>query len=74
MVYEIGLVSGKASISLHVIAATEQGYLAEAWADRFPKASVGRSCVRFKRLADVDADAVRGLLAASREHRPPGVA
>jgi hypothetical protein len=68
--YEIGLSAGKASISLHVSAATDEGYLAEEWADRFPKASVGRSCVRFKRLAHVDPEAVSGLLAAAREHRP----
>ena len=43
---------------------TEDGrYLAESRADRFPKASVGKSCVRFKRLDDLDEGELRDLLA-----------
>jgi hypothetical protein len=46
-----------------VIALTEDGeYLAESRADHFPRANVGKSCIRFKRLDDLDLDALRSLL------------
>ena len=50
----IGLASQKRYISLYVSAATPDGYLAESYRDRLPKADIGRSCVRIKRVADVD--------------------
>ena len=50
----LGLASRKQYISLYVIAADERGYLAETYRSRLPKANVGKSCVRIKRLADVD--------------------
>ena len=58
----IGLASRKQYISLYVIAADEQGYLAEQYRDRFPKADVGKSCVRIKRLADLDTTALADLI------------
>ena len=36
------------------------------------KASIGKSCVRFERLADVDIDVLRELIAASGRSRPAG--
>jgi hypothetical protein len=39
------------------------GYLAERFAERLPKANIGKSCVRFKRTSDVDLDVVRELVA-----------
>lgn len=62
--FVIGLASNKASISLHVAALRDGRYLAESYADRFPKAKVGKSCVRFKKLEDLDLDAVTELIAA----------
>ena len=63
----LALSSRKNHISLYVLCTTEAGYLAEQYAERLPKASIGKSCVRFKRPADVDRDALRALIAeASR--------
>src|SRR5690242_5730618 len=48
----LSLASNKSYISLYCNAADEQGYVAERFVDRLPKASIGKSCVRFKRVAD----------------------
>ena len=50
----LGLASQKRYISLYVLCANGGRYLAESYAERLPKASVGKSCVRFARLSDVD--------------------
>jgi uncharacterized protein YdhG (YjbR/CyaY superfamily) len=67
----VGLASNKATISLHVLMADESGRL-EAYKDRLPKADVGRSCVRFKRLEDVDVGVLEELIRKSAESLPPG--
>ena len=59
----VSLASRKGGISLYVLCADDAGrYLAEAFADRLGKADVGKSCVRFKRVEDLDLDGVRELL------------
>jgi hypothetical protein len=68
----IGLANNKVSISLHVLAADESGYLAEAYADRLPKADIGKSCVRFKRLEDVDLAVLRELIRKGAKGPAPG--
>jgi hypothetical protein len=68
----VGLASNKATISLHVLMADESGHLAEGFADRLPKADIGRSCVRFKRLDDVDVSVLEELVRKSATTRPPG--
>jgi hypothetical protein len=71
--YRVSLAERKHGISLYVLALTDDGrYLAESWADRFPKANVGKSCVRFKRLDDLDEDALRELLAEAGRRPAPG--
>ena len=68
----IGLASNKATISLHVLAADESGYLAEACKDRLPKADIGKSCVRFKQLEDVDVGVLEELIRKGSKTLPPG--
>jgi hypothetical protein len=61
------------SISLYVLALTDEGeYLAESRADEFPRAKVGKSCIRFKRLDDLDQAALRDRLAAAARLPAPG--
>ena len=67
----VSLASRKQGISLYVQCETESGYLAERYADRLPKASIGKSCVRFKRLSDVDREALRDLLEEAGRIGPP---
>jgi hypothetical protein len=49
----ISIACRKSGISLYVNCVSADGYIAEQFAERFPKAKVGRSCVAFKRLADL---------------------
>ena len=65
----------KTGISLYVLAMTADGeYLAEARAAEFPKATVGRACVRLKRLDDLDERALRSLLEDTGRLLAPGAA
>jgi hypothetical protein len=63
--FPIGLSARKRYISLYVMAADGERYLAETYRDRLPAADIGKSCVRFKRLADLDRDALVELVRAA---------
>ncbi|MBM7785701.1 DUF1801 domain-containing protein [Tenggerimyces flavus] len=59
----VGIANNKQYISLYVIAANEdEGYIAGSYQSKLPKASIGKGCVRIKRLSDVDLDVVADLL------------
>jgi hypothetical protein len=66
----LGLASNKRYISLYVLCATEGRYLAETFADRLPKASIGKSCVRFPRLSAVDVAVLEELITRAAELGP----
>jgi hypothetical protein len=61
----IGLASNKNYISLYVMGADKNGYLAEQSKARLPKASIGKSCIRFKKFADLDETVIAELLKKS---------
>jgi hypothetical protein len=51
----IGLASQKNYISLYVCATRDNNsYLTEEYHERLPKADIGKSCVRIKKVSDVD--------------------
>jgi hypothetical protein len=58
----LSIASNAASISLYCFAGGAKGSVAERYADRLPKADIGKSCVRFKRLADLDEKALVALI------------
>ena len=58
----ISVASNAAYISLYALAADEKGYVAERYKASLGKASIGKSCVRFKRLDDLDLDALTALI------------
>jgi len=58
----IALASQKRYISLYVSCTEGGAYLAETFASRLPGADIGRSCIRFKRLGDVDEGVLRELI------------
>jgi hypothetical protein len=60
--FRIGLASQKQYISLYACGADERGYVAERYKALLPKASIGKSCVRFKRLDDLDLPTLARLL------------
>jgi uncharacterized protein YdhG (YjbR/CyaY superfamily) len=59
---KIGIANNKRYISLYCCAADEKGYVAERYRGRLPKANIGKSCVRFKRLSDLDEDTLKELI------------
>lgn len=66
----LGLASQKQYISLYVAAEKDGRLLAEHYAGRLGKTDNGKGCIRFRRAADVDldalADAVRDAVAWGR--------
>jgi len=50
----VALANNKSSISVYVTATDADGYFAERYKARLPKANVGKSCIRFKRPEDID--------------------
>ena len=59
---KIGIANNKQYISLYCCAADRGGYVAERYRDRLPKANIGKSCVRFKRLSDLDEEILEQLI------------
>lgn len=70
----LALASHKRYISLYVLCSVEGRYLAETFVDRLPRASIGKSCVRFARLADVDLDVITDLVREAARLGPAGAA
>ena len=59
---KLSIASNTSYISLYCFAADAKGSVAERYVDRLPKASIGKSCVRFKKLADLDEKALVALI------------
>jgi hypothetical protein len=68
----VALASNKRYISLYVAAVKGGRYITETYKERLPKADIGKSCVRFKRLEDVDQDALRALVREGADAMRPG--
>lgn len=58
----IALASQKNYISLYACAILDGKYLAEDYKDRLGKVSVGKSCIRFKHLEDLNIEVLKKLL------------
>lgn len=58
----VALASQKNYISLYITAVEDNQYVAETYKDKLPKASLGKSCIRFKKLADIDLDVIAEIL------------
>ena len=50
----IGLASNKSYISVYVMGTLGGRYVAEMHRDKLPKASIGKSCIRFRKVEDID--------------------
>ncbi len=66
----LALASNRRYLSLYVLSCAGGRYLAERYADRLPGASVGRSCVRFPRLAAVDLAVLEELVVEAARTGP----
>lgn len=64
----IALASQKSYISIYVSCMAKDGtYLTEYYSDQLPNASVGKSCIRFKKIEDVDWEVLREILVNAKE-------
>lgn len=59
---KLSVASNAQYVSLYCLAADEQGYVAERYREALPKAKIGKCCVRFKRLAELDQKALVRLI------------
>ncbi len=60
--FRLGIASNASYISLYVSATDGEEYVAGRHKDALPKAKIGKSCVRFKRLSDLDETALKRLI------------
>ena len=67
----IGLASQKNYISLYVCALEDGQYLAEKYAKDLGKVSVGKSCIRFKKMEDLNLKTLAMVL--KRAAKSPGL-
>lgn len=58
----VALAAQKNHLALYVMAVEDGEYVAEKYADKLGKVSVGKSCIRFKNYADLDHATLRLIL------------
>jgi hypothetical protein len=68
----IALANQKNYISLYICAVENGKYIAEKYKKELGKASVGRSCIRFKKIKDVNLPALKKVLLLAQKN--PGLA
>lgn len=68
----IALANQKNYISLYICAVADGKYIAEQHKKELGKVSVGKSCIRFKKVEDVDLKALKKVLLLAQKH--PGLA
>jgi hypothetical protein len=64
---KLSIASNASYISMYCFAADAKGYVAERYVDRLPTARVGKTCVRFRKLADLDEKALVALIEETAE-------
>lgn len=69
--YVVSMMDGAQALSIYVMGGADgDQYLAEANADRLGKVSVGKSCIRVKRLEHLDLDVLAEVVAeAAAQHQ-----
>ena len=63
----VSMANQKNYISLYVMCIIDGKYLAESYKDRLPKASIGKSCIRFKSMNDVDENVLKEVVMQTRD-------
>lgn len=58
----ISLASQKNYISIYVCAVDGKEYIAEKYKDQLGKVSVGKSCIRFKKVEDLNLETIEKVL------------
>ena len=62
--FKIGIASNASYISMYVTASDGRGYVAAQYRDVLPKAKIGKGCITFKALDDLDPKALTKLFKA----------
>ena len=60
--YRIGLSATTTGISVYVLGLDDKTYLARTYGDSIGKATVTGYCIRFRRLSDINADALHAAI------------
>ncbi|MGW4369953.1 DUF1801 domain-containing protein [Nocardia takedensis] len=68
----VSLAPRKNYVSLYLAAIVDGQYVAETHADRLGKVDCGKSCIRFKKLSDLNLDTLREILADLDRRRTAG--
>ena len=58
----IGLANQKNYISLYACLSDGKQYVAEKYKRKLPKSDIGKSCIRFKNLEDIDLTIIKNIL------------
>lgn len=58
----VALASQKNYISLYICAVDHNEYLAEKYKEKLGKVSVGKSCIRFKKIDDLDLETLKKVI------------
>lgn len=67
----VALASQKNYVSLYICALEDGEYIAEKYKDRLGKVSVGRSCIRFKKLEDLNLPELEKIIKLAAKN--PGI-
>jgi hypothetical protein len=67
----ISLANQKNYISVYVCAVDGKEYVAEKYKDKLGKVSVGKSCIRFKKIEDLNLDTFKAVL--KQAEKQPGL-
>lgn len=68
----VSLANQKNYVSVYVCAVKDGKYIAETNKDKLGKVSVGKSCIRFKKLEDVNLDELKKVIKEAEKN--PGLA
>lgn len=58
----IALASQKSYISVYVCASDGTQYVAEKYKAQLPKANIGKSCIRFKKIENIDLNILKNII------------
>ncbi len=58
----VALASQKNYISIYACGVVDGKYVAEGYKEKLPKANIGKSCIRFKKVSDIDLKVLAEIL------------
>lgn len=64
----VALASQKNYISVYVCGVVNGAHVAEQHKDWLPKANIGKSCIRFKKVDDIDLEKLKDMILLSLKH------